>query len=66
MICEIFFLKFFIVTYVVIFLSASGAWCYNGEGTVPRYELCDIPTCAGNIYKRFFDVQTKYSYSREV
>ncbi|XP_063674201.1 plasminogen-like isoform X2 [Bolinopsis microptera] len=20
-------------------------WCYNGEGTVPRWELCDIPTC---------------------
>ena len=56
MICEICFLKFFIVTYVVIFLSASGAWCYNGEGTVPRYELCDIPTCAGKL---FFDVQTK-------
>ncbi|XP_063688512.1 SCO-spondin-like isoform X2 [Bolinopsis microptera] len=24
----------------------SGAWCYNGEGTVPRWEYCDIPICA--------------------
>jgi len=23
----------------------SGAWCYNYEGTSPRWELCDIPSC---------------------
>jgi len=23
----------------------SGAWCYNDEGTSPRWELCDIPSC---------------------
>ena len=22
-----------------------GAWCYNDEGTHPRWELCDIPRC---------------------
>ncbi|XP_063692067.1 plasminogen-like [Bolinopsis microptera] len=22
-----------------------GAWCYNAEGTSPRFELCAIPTC---------------------
>ena len=29
----------------MIVLSTSGAWCYNEEGTTPRWELCDIPIC---------------------
>ena len=27
------------------YFSSAGAWCYNGEGTDPRWEYCDIPAC---------------------
>ncbi|XP_063686859.1 plasminogen-like [Bolinopsis microptera] len=23
----------------------AGPWCYNAEGTSPRWELCDVPRC---------------------
>ncbi|CAG0893652.1 unnamed protein product [Darwinula stevensoni] len=26
-------------------LRKSGPWCYNGEGTNPEWEYCDIPIC---------------------
>jgi hypothetical protein len=25
--------------------EASAPWCYNGDGTEPRWETCDIPLC---------------------
>ena len=27
------------------YFSENGAWCYNAEGTVPRWEYCTIPAC---------------------
>ncbi|XP_063681012.1 uncharacterized protein LOC134816163 isoform X2 [Bolinopsis microptera] len=36
----------------------SGAWCYNAEGTVPRWELCDIPTCIVNSASPFRTVDS--------
>ncbi|KAL5261436.1 hypothetical protein ACHWQZ_G007216 [Mnemiopsis leidyi] len=26
--------------------NEQGPWCYNGEGTSPRWEFCEIPFCA--------------------
>jgi len=25
--------------------DSEGPWCWNGEGTSPQWELCDIPEC---------------------
>ena len=27
------------------YFSTAGAWCYNDEGTDPRWEYCAIPAC---------------------
>ena len=32
------------------FFSEPGPWCYNAEGTSPRYELCDVPRCGKYTY----------------
>ncbi|XP_063680673.1 plasminogen-like [Bolinopsis microptera] len=26
----------------------SGPWCYNAEGTKPRFEFCEIPKCVSD------------------
>ena len=25
--------------------SSTKPWCYNSEGTEPRYQFCDVPDC---------------------
>ena len=37
------------ITCVNVFFSEPGPWCYNAEGTEPRYELCEIPKCGKHI-----------------
>ena len=32
--------------YLIIFLFRDpGPWCYNSQGTEPRFEYCDFPMC---------------------
>lgn len=32
--------------------GGTGPWCYNGEGTSPRWEYCDVPVCPTCKWKR--------------
>ncbi|XP_063690176.1 uncharacterized protein LOC134822838 [Bolinopsis microptera] len=37
----------------------SSAWCFNAEGTVPRWEYCDVPTCSGCVSLRHINEKVK-------
>ena len=36
--------------------SDTGPWCYNSQGTAPRWEYCDVTQCtqtgSGELYQR--------------